>query len=840
MSNDNPASGPAPLVSIIIPAFNKWEYTFKCLMAVATHTRDVSHEVIVVDNASSDETAQALPLLDNIRLQRNEKNLGFAKASNQGAAMARGKYLLFLNNDTEPRPGWLAAMVKIVEADPRVAMVGSKLLFPDGTLQHAGVVFAYAAPLPVTPFHLHYRHPASDSQQQLSLRAVTAACMLVRPEVFRAVGTFDEGFVNGYEDVDLCLKVWQTGAKIIYTPESVVVHHESVTEGRFAADSANVNRLNQRWQGVFEAFDVDFRREVQPPPIDPRRPGASVIVPLRDSLWSIGPCVENLRYTTGDQDEIILIDDGSTGPARDFAKRFVARYPQRFRLIRNETVLGLPQAARQGLEAATRSNVVVMAPSLRVITDWLARLPAHLDANPRLGAVSPTVLPVQGLPMHELFYPISISASPDTQGVANHPEPATPGHVEESGVLTAMMIYGRRDRLLEISRRAPETFLGDDHGRLVAELRAQGSILGRARDVGVYRLTQIPGDGASDLTLRYTKQASANLAYERSFAETGNVPIGRATAAQTELTSIVVVARDNLAITTECLESIYANTHRSFEIVLVDNGSSEDIRGLAARLRARHGNIIYLRHERDIGYARACNQGLAAARGEYLAILHNDVLVMSGWLGRQLGLMAVDPAVSLTGPALSACATNQSVGLRTYMGLDQLPAFAESWAVDHASEIAVSMPLSGVCLVMKRQVLNRIGGLDARFGSAIHTDDDLCIRAFRAGYRMAIAFDAFVHHRGGATWKRLGMDRARVAAESWRLFCMKWGVSPDAQPSAAIRALAAHPFDPTRDRIALEAADADDTADAAASAASTSLASPAHIVPMVRSIVEAT
>ena len=134
-------------------------------------------------------------------------------------------------------------------------------------------------------------------------------------------------------------------------------------------------------------------------------------------------------------------------------------------------------------------------------------------------------------------------------------------------------------------------------------------------------------------------------------------------------------------------------------------------------MRARHGNIIYLRHERDIGYARACNQGLAAARGEYLAILHNDVLVMSGWLGRQLGLMAVDPAVSLTGPALSACATNQSVGLRTYMGLDQLPAFAESWAVDHASEIAVSMPLSGVCLVMKRQVLNRIGGLDARFGS---------------------------------------------------------------------------------------------------------------------------
>ena len=169
-----------PVVSVIIPVFNKWEYTFKCLMAVATNTRDVAHEVIVVDNASSDDTAQALPLLDGIRFQRNEKNFGFAKACNQGAAMARGKYLMFLNNDTEVRAGWLSSMVRILDGEPDVAMVGSKLLFPDGTLQHAGVVFAYAAPLPVTPFHLNYRRPESTSRERLTLRAVTAACMLVR------------------------------------------------------------------------------------------------------------------------------------------------------------------------------------------------------------------------------------------------------------------------------------------------------------------------------------------------------------------------------------------------------------------------------------------------------------------------------------------------------------------------------------------------------------------------------------------------------------------------------------------------------------------------------------
>ncbi len=177
------------------------------------------------------------------------------------------------------------------------------------------------------------------------------------------------------------------------------------------------------------------------------------------------------------------------------------------------------------------------------------------------------------------------------------------------------------------------------------------------------------------------------------------------------------------------------------------------------------------------------------------------MVVTPDWLGKQLALMALHPAVALAGPALSACGGLQGVSMRTYQDAAELSAFVEPWAVNHAGEFAVTHPLSGICLVMKRQVLNRIGGLDARFGSPIHTDDDFCIRAYRAGFRMAIAFDVFVHHAGAATWKALGIDRGKVAAESRLRFCEKWGLGPDVKVPDAVRELSKQAFDPARDYI---------------------------------------
>jgi GT2 family glycosyltransferase/spore maturation protein CgeB len=236
-------------VSIIIPVYDKVGYTRQCLQALAANTVYANREVIVVDNGSTDGTKSFLATLGNqIKVLTNQTNLGFAKACNQGARAATGDYLVFLNNDTIPQPGWLEELVKVADADPQVAMVGSKLLFPNDTIQHAGVLLHRKAKL---PYHIYRSfpkdHPVVNWVREYP--AVTAACVLIKRDIFFAVGGFGEEYFNCYEDIDLCLKIREKGYRIMYTPLSVLYHYESVSEGRKDRDHfvQNAQTFQKKW-----------------------------------------------------------------------------------------------------------------------------------------------------------------------------------------------------------------------------------------------------------------------------------------------------------------------------------------------------------------------------------------------------------------------------------------------------------------------------------------------------------------------------------------------------------------------------------------------------------------
>ena len=241
-------------VSIVIPLFNKVEYTRNCVEALASASgMEGAAEIVFVDNGSTDGTGEFLASLGgDIVIVRNTKNLGFAASCNQGARVARGRNLVFLNNDTVPQPGWVQALLDAAKEED-AAICGARLIYPDGRIQHAGVAFHSGG----IGYHIFNGfpkdHPAVTKRRRF--QAVTAACMLVRRDLFEELAGFDEGYRNGFEDVDFCLRAGEKGYRVLYAPESVVVHHEETSEGRKANDRENLERFLERWRGKVEPDD---------------------------------------------------------------------------------------------------------------------------------------------------------------------------------------------------------------------------------------------------------------------------------------------------------------------------------------------------------------------------------------------------------------------------------------------------------------------------------------------------------------------------------------------------------------------------------------------------------
>ncbi len=244
-------------VSIVIPVLNKLEFTRQCLERLWRHSGTaITYEVVVVDNASTDGTADWFANPERfptpVRYLRNDTNEGFARANNRGARLSAGRYLLFLNNDTLVQPGWLDGMVRIARADGSVGIVGIKQLFPyTNTIYHTGIVFTPEG----RPEHLYPHLDASlpTVNKEREYQAVTGACLLIERTLFNDCGGFDEEYVNGYEDVDLCLAVRERGRKVVCCTSSFIYHYGQISEGRTDDDDQNAARFARKWAGRIRA-----------------------------------------------------------------------------------------------------------------------------------------------------------------------------------------------------------------------------------------------------------------------------------------------------------------------------------------------------------------------------------------------------------------------------------------------------------------------------------------------------------------------------------------------------------------------------------------------------------
>jgi GT2 family glycosyltransferase/glycosyltransferase involved in cell wall biosynthesis len=260
-------------VSIIIPVFNQFPFTQACLASLQEHQGTERFEVIIVDDCSTDETPEAIPQIPGVVYLCNEKNSGFIASCNRGAQTARGRYLVFLNNDTLVKPGWLSALLDTFAEQPRTGIVGSKLVYPDGRLQEAGgVIWRDASGWNYGKFD------DAEKPEYNYLREAdycSAAALMIPKSLFASMGGFDSRYAPAYyEDTDLAFKVRKAGYKVLYQPLSEVIHYEGTTGGTDLSTGTKkhqgINRSTfaETWANELMARpangEVTFLR--QPPP----------------------------------------------------------------------------------------------------------------------------------------------------------------------------------------------------------------------------------------------------------------------------------------------------------------------------------------------------------------------------------------------------------------------------------------------------------------------------------------------------------------------------------------------------------------------------------------------
>ncbi|MFN2509880.1 MAG: glycosyltransferase [Pyrinomonadaceae bacterium] len=368
-------------VSIIIPAFNKIEYTFQCLRSLLDEINFSETEIIIVNNASTDATSELLAHVgDAIRVIDSTEEQKFVDTRNQGAAVARGEHLLFLNNHTIVQAGWLASLRETVENDSSVGAVGSILLDPGGRIQQAGGIVWKTGEV------YHYGWGESPANRKYNFRRevdyCSAASLLLRKSLFEELGGFDRRYAPAfYEDVDLCFGIRSLGHKVIFQPLSRVIHYEGVTTGRGTSVNTKTYQVSNRKKFVekwSKALDEQFEEDaVLASEAANRKPGPQIIVfddrvptPDRDagsarmvnilrSLARIGKPVFIPMKPLPESEQFLWREGIETANIVDYV-----------RLIRNRTfrvvILSRPEVATSLLRSIRRAD-----PKAKIIFDMV-------------------------------------------------------------------------------------------------------------------------------------------------------------------------------------------------------------------------------------------------------------------------------------------------------------------------------------------------------------------------------------------------------------------------------------------------------------------------------------
>ena len=810
-----------PLVSIVIVTYNSEATIRKCLQSIHLNTT-ISYEIILIDNASNKNVKEVinnnLEFRIPITIIQNDENAGFSKASNQGIQQARGKYVVLLNPDTAVLQGWAEQL--IAHFNNEVGAVGP--------------ISNYAAGLQNVNEHIDKKLHGNFSVEELSARIyqtnngksietklLIGFCMMIKKETIDKVGLLDENLILGNDDLDYSLRLRDAGYKLLIATDTFIYH-----EGQSSFAMLKSAEKQQMMQMSLDRFYAKLETKY-----------GEGKVPSSIQLWGLDILGIPSKFTEGlkpllkvpkslsIKKRIALIYDNAARPdtTGEYCKRALCQICQTDHFLPSQIASLTPGSYDLFLFIDDGLNYAIpyyLRPNAWWVIDTHLQYNVDLQKSRKFDFVFAAqkdgaaklkrdgINNVKWLPLAadpEIHKKHQVNKEYDISFIGHYahgPRNKLLQIIKSNfdNVYIGQQFFEEMAKTYSASKIIFNRSLKNDINMRVFEAMSTGSLLvtNDVSDNGILEifqdeqvLVQYSSEAELLKKLKYylkeekkrefiAEKGRKNILANHTYTHRMKVLLSEVfenddtvmRPTPDELVSIILVTFNGLEATKNCIESIHKYTNISYELIIVDNGSTDGTLEYIDSL----SNAKTIHNQKNLGFSAANNIGIKNSKGDYILLLNNDTIVTEGWLNGLLRAINLAPEVGLAGPKTNwVFSSSQIVDSPKYKSQAELQTYAKGFTNQHKNEYLLTNEiLVGFCLLIKKEVIDKIGLLDERFGNGNFEDDDYCLRARLAGYEKIVAGDVFIHHEGNFSFKANNIDYQDQMEQNLLLFKEKW------------------------------------------------------------------
>lgn len=503
------------------------------------------------------------------------------------------------------------------------------------------------------------------------------------------------------------------------------------------------------------------------------RPGISVLMVTYNSAATVEACLESFERHSRSDDEIIIVDNASSDDTVRRATKTCERLKIAATIVSGTTNIGFSRGVSACFSRANKDVVLLLNPDTVLTEGCLDRMVRLLMSSERIGAVGPTSDWVAGLQKVGLLGNHHVFQSGSPEQIAAHVAALAAPPVQTK-LLIGLCLMMRRSLFEQLGGLDHDLFAGSDDLLLSYQIREAGYELLVARDTFVHHVGQVSFDTRAKLERHYLGQQSQNRVYEKLYERIGE----RAAdgmglfdmswyAPVTDLVSIVVVAEGSVADICRVLERLGKTTSRALEVLVVTDQDEEEVRALVASNCPY--KLVVVGVPEGTRRVDRLNEGIYHSSGKYVTCLDGSTRFANGWLANLLTASAMDPKIGIVGPRLSIAGGSQGVPSYTQEVQSDFDEFADDWFVEHAGLMNIAFEASSSCVLLSRELIDAIGGFDNQFIGQLACDSDFCVRAMRAGFKVARVEDVFVHNEYSPSEQLVGSSVQSYDSRAFRL-----------------------------------------------------------------------